>query len=109
MTDEQTLDRLIAHLRAQVAELRRREQAGAAPDEVAERTRLIMRLQEQLAYVVRDLLRGQAPHSARARSNGAGSDRSIPTPGEAGQAQPSPCRQSQASGCWVSKVRIATF
>ncbi|MFZ0976857.1 MAG: hypothetical protein WAN22_31860 [Solirubrobacteraceae bacterium] len=29
MTDERTLDRLIAHLRAQVAELRRREEEGA--------------------------------------------------------------------------------
>ena len=33
MTDERTLDRLIAHLRAQVAELRRREEEGAAADE----------------------------------------------------------------------------
>ena len=68
MTDERTLDRLIAHLRAQVAELRRREQAGAAADEVAERKRLIMRLQEQLAYVVRDLLRGQRTSSIRSGS-----------------------------------------
>ena len=59
MTDERTLDRLIAHLRAQVAELRRREEEGAAPHEVAERKRLILRLQEHLSYAVRDLLRAQ--------------------------------------------------
>jgi|HubBroStandDraft_4_1064222.scaffolds.fasta_scaffold1641679_2 hypothetical protein len=59
MTDERTLDRLIAHLRAQVSELRRREEEGAAPDEVAERKRLILRLQEHLSYAVRDLLRAQ--------------------------------------------------
>ena len=59
MTDERTLDRLIAHLRAQVAELRRREEEGAGADEVAERKRLILRLQEHLSYAVRDLLRAQ--------------------------------------------------
>jgi hypothetical protein len=59
MTDERTLDRLIAHLRAQVSELRRREEEGAAPDEVAERKRVILRLQEHLSYAVRDLLRAQ--------------------------------------------------
>jgi hypothetical protein len=56
MTDERTLDRLIAHLRGQVAELRRLERQGAEPQEVAERKRLILRLQRQLAYTVRDLL-----------------------------------------------------
>ena len=56
MSDERTLDRLIAHLRGQVAELRRREREGAAAKELAERERLILRLQERLAYVVRDLL-----------------------------------------------------
>lgn len=56
MTDQRTLDRLIAHLRGQVAELRRREGEGAAPDEIAERRRLVLRLQERLSYVVRDLL-----------------------------------------------------
>jgi hypothetical protein len=59
MTDERTLDRLIAHLRAQVSELRRREEEGAGADEVAERKRLILRLQEHLSYAVRDLLRAQ--------------------------------------------------
>ena len=59
MTDERTLDRLIAHLRAQVAELRRQEEEGAGADEVAERKRLILRLQEHLSYAVRDLLRAQ--------------------------------------------------
>ena len=56
MSDERTLDRLIAHLRGQVAELRRLEREGAAPEELAERKHLIARLQERLAYVVRDLL-----------------------------------------------------
>ncbi len=65
MTDERTLDRLIAHLRAQVAELRRREEEGAGADEVAERKRLILRLQEHLSYAVRDLLRAQEDVAAR--------------------------------------------
>jgi hypothetical protein len=56
MTDERTLDRLIAHLRGQVAELRRLERADAAPEEVAERRQLILRLQKHLAYAVRDLM-----------------------------------------------------
>jgi Holliday junction resolvasome RuvABC ATP-dependent DNA helicase subunit len=56
MTDQRTLDRLIAHLRGQVSELRRLEVDGAAAEEIAERKRLIMRLQERLSYVVRDLL-----------------------------------------------------
>jgi hypothetical protein len=56
MTDERTLDRLIAHLRGQVAELRRLEREEAGADDIAERQRLILRLQERLAYVVRDLL-----------------------------------------------------
>jgi hypothetical protein len=64
MRDERALDRLIAHLRGQVAELRRLEREGAEGDEVAERKRLIARLQEHLAYAVRDILsvRGPAPH-----------------------------------------------
>jgi hypothetical protein len=56
MTDERTLDPLLAHLRGQVAELRRLEREGADPDQVAERKRLILRLQEHMAYAVRDLL-----------------------------------------------------
>jgi hypothetical protein len=56
MTDQRTLDRLIAHLRGQVAELRRLEGTGAAPEDLAERKRLILRLQERMAYVVRDLV-----------------------------------------------------
>ncbi len=56
MTDERTLDRLIAHLRGQVAELRRLEREGADPEQVAERKRLILRLQKHMAYAVRDLL-----------------------------------------------------
>ena len=61
MTDPQTVDRLIAHLRAHVAELRRLEQEGARPHEVAERKRVILRLREHLAYAVRDLLSSQRP------------------------------------------------
>lgn len=61
MTDERTLDRLIAHLRAHVAELRRMERDGAAAEDVAERKRLVMRLQDQLAYVVRELVSGRRP------------------------------------------------
>ena len=56
MTDERTLDRLLAHLRAQVAEARRLEREGAEPAEVEEHKRLVFRLQQQLAYAVRDLL-----------------------------------------------------
>ena len=56
MTDERTLDRLLAHLRAQVAEARRLEREGAEPAEVEEHRRLVLRLQQQLAYAVRDLL-----------------------------------------------------
>jgi hypothetical protein len=63
MTDERTLDRLIAHLRGQVAELRRLERDGAAQEEVAERRRLIIRLQEHLARTVRDLLSAPRPSS----------------------------------------------
>jgi hypothetical protein len=56
MTDERRLERLIAHLRGQVAELRRLEREGAGADQVADRKRLILRLQEHVAYAVRDLL-----------------------------------------------------
>jgi hypothetical protein len=61
MTDERTLDRLLAHLRAHVSELRRLEQEGAEPEEVAERKRLILRLQDHLSYAVRDLFTPQRP------------------------------------------------
>jgi hypothetical protein len=56
MTDERTIDRLIAHLRTHVAELRRMERDGARPAELEERKRLILRLQRHLAYSVVDLL-----------------------------------------------------
>jgi hypothetical protein len=56
MTDERTVDRLMAHLRTHVAEARRLQLEGADQAEVEERKRLIMRLQQQLAYAVRDLL-----------------------------------------------------
>ncbi|HET6868332.1 MAG TPA: hypothetical protein VFH80_20620 [Solirubrobacteraceae bacterium] len=68
MTDQRTLDRLIAHLRGQVAELRQLERRGAAPEEVAERKRLILRLQEHLAHAVRDWVAVDRPprHPSRA-------------------------------------------
>jgi hypothetical protein len=56
MTDERTVDRLLAHLRAQVAEARRLELEGADPAEVQEHRLVVVRLQQQLAYAVRDLL-----------------------------------------------------
>jgi hypothetical protein len=56
MTDERTLDRLMAHLRTHVAEARRLELEGGDQTDVEERKRLIMRLQQQLAYAVRDLV-----------------------------------------------------
>ncbi|MBV9415948.1 MAG: hypothetical protein JO363_13285 [Solirubrobacterales bacterium] len=56
MTDQRTVDWLIEHLRVHVAELRRIEREGAEPAEVAERKRLILRLQQHLAYSVIDLL-----------------------------------------------------
>jgi hypothetical protein len=61
MTDERTVDRLIARLRGQVSELRRRAREGAAADEMAERKRQVLRLQDNLAYAVRDLLQAQKP------------------------------------------------
>jgi hypothetical protein len=56
MTDQRTLERLVAHLRAQVAELRRLERDGARPEEVEERRRLVRRLQSHLAATVMDAL-----------------------------------------------------
>ena len=58
MTDERKFDRLIVHLRTHVAELRRLERAGADPTELADRKRLILRLQQHLAYAVRDVVSG---------------------------------------------------
>jgi hypothetical protein len=64
MTDEQTLDRLMAHLRTHMAELGRLEREGADPSEVAERKRLILRLQEHLAHAVRDMVSVARPARA---------------------------------------------
>jgi hypothetical protein len=50
------LARITTHLRAQVAELRRLERAGAAPTELAGRRELIARLQSHLAGLVRTAL-----------------------------------------------------
>jgi hypothetical protein len=65
MTDERTLDRLITHLRAQVAELRRMEHDGARPEDVEERKRLILRLQGHLAGAVMELLGPPPAHHVR--------------------------------------------
>lgn len=62
-TDDQKLERLIAQLREQVAELRRLEREGAPREEVSGRSRLIARLQDHLAYAVRDLLNPPRPPS----------------------------------------------
>jgi hypothetical protein len=59
MTDERTLEALLAHLRGHVAELRRLERAGGEPADLAQRKRLILSLQERLAFAVRDLLSTQ--------------------------------------------------
>jgi hypothetical protein len=64
MTDPRTLERLIAHLRGHVAELQRMEHEGAPPQELAQRKRLIARLQACLADAVRDLLSPQRPTPA---------------------------------------------
>jgi hypothetical protein len=61
MTRDRMLDRLIAHLRTHVAELRRLEREGAGPGELAERRQLIAQLQNHLADAVRDIL---SPHRA---------------------------------------------
>ncbi len=60
MTDQRTLDRLIAHLRGQVAELRRLgRRKGPHRTTSPSAARLILRLQDRLSYVVRDLLNVQ--------------------------------------------------
>lgn len=50
---DRMLERITTHLRAQVAELRRLEQAGATEGELEERRELITRLQSHLAELVR--------------------------------------------------------
>jgi hypothetical protein len=56
MSNERRLDRLIAHLKAQVAELRRLEGDGARAEDLEERRRLVRRLQGHLAAAVMDVL-----------------------------------------------------
>jgi hypothetical protein len=53
MTSDRMLDRLIAHLRAHVAELRRLERDGADARDLERRRLTIARLQDQLANAVR--------------------------------------------------------
>ena len=64
MTDNRAVDRLLVDLRTHVAELRRLEQQGAEPGEVAERKHLILRLQNHLSYAVRDLLTARKTSTA---------------------------------------------
>ena len=63
MTDSRELERVIAELREQVAQLRRLEREGAPREELSGRRRLIARLQDDLAYTVRDLLDPPRPSS----------------------------------------------
>ena len=56
LADRRKLDRLMTQLRRQVTELRRLEREGSPQEEVVQRRRLIMRLQDDLATAVRDLL-----------------------------------------------------
>jgi hypothetical protein len=65
MTDERKLERLIAQVREQVAELRHLEREGAPQGGVDGRRRLIARRQDHLAYAVRDLLNPPHPSSTR--------------------------------------------
>jgi hypothetical protein len=58
MTDQHTLERVIAHLRTHVAELRRGERAGAPLEELEDCRRLILRLQQHLAHSIVDALGG---------------------------------------------------
>jgi broad specificity phosphatase PhoE len=54
LTDDRSINRVVDHLRAHVAELRRLENQGADPHDVEERRLLITRLQTYLAGAVRD-------------------------------------------------------
>jgi hypothetical protein len=61
MSNDRMLDRLIAHLRTHVAELRRLEGDGADARELEERRQLIERLQKHLGEAVREVVtHGQA-------------------------------------------------
>ena len=64
MTSDRMLDRLIAHLRTHVADLRRLERERADAVELEERRRLIRRLQDHLSYAVRDALSPRGPSPA---------------------------------------------
>ena len=61
---DRTLERITTHLRAQVAELRRLERAGAAADELEEHRRVIAGLQAHMAGLVRGALRPREPLGA---------------------------------------------
>jgi hypothetical protein len=54
LTDERTINRVVDHLRAHVAELRRLENQGADPHDLEERKLLVTRLHTYLAGAVRD-------------------------------------------------------
>jgi hypothetical protein len=64
MSGDRRLDRVIAHLRTHVAELRRLEREQADPRDLEERRLLIARLQNHLADAVRDVLTPHRPAAA---------------------------------------------
>jgi hypothetical protein len=75
MTNDHMLDRVIAHLRVHVAELRRLERCRADPRELEERRLVIARLQNQLARVVRDVIRAEPAPADRAAARPPGARR----------------------------------
>lgn len=56
MTDQQAIEPILKHLRADVTSLRRLEQKGANAHEIEVYRLAIARLQTHLGYAVRDLL-----------------------------------------------------
>ena len=64
MTDERAIERLIVHLRAQVAELRRMERDGASTRDIEQSRRMVLRLKGYLADAVVELV--SAPPAALA-------------------------------------------
>jgi hypothetical protein len=56
VTDERAIERLIVHLRAQVAELRRMERDGASTRDIEQSRRMVLRLKSYLADAVVELV-----------------------------------------------------
>jgi hypothetical protein len=68
VTDERAIERLIVHLRAQVAELRRMERDGASSRDIEQSRRMVLRLKGYLADAVVELVSAPpAPLAARGR------------------------------------------